>query len=63
MAESAPAFSTFFAFFGLPIAFLPTGRIKKALEGSDIGSARDGLFHLPVEEKAISGNPWKALGV
>jgi hypothetical protein len=31
-------------------AFLPTGRTKRALEGSDIGSARGGLFHLPDEE-------------
>ena len=37
-------------------AFLPTGRTKRALEGSDIGSARGGLFHLPVEEKVISGH-------
>ena len=37
-------------------AFLPTGRTKKALEGSDIGSARGGLFHLPDEENLISGH-------
>ena len=37
-------------------AFLPTGRTKNALEGSDIGSARGGLFHLPDEENVISGH-------